>query len=161
MHYRCYIVLSQEVLDLNRPVCWSIVVKEEPDVGSPIFGAFPSTWNPKATKDINVHFFLFTVWITVNYTTEFRKRFEVTIRKPSLFIHKMSEIFPVFAVFKKYLHILLNSSANLVKPYITLPVSQYMSTVSFLSSPWFYPHADASIFICVVTNISDIREFNL
>jgi len=34
----------------NRPVCWSIVVKEKPTIGSPYFGAFPSDSIPKVTK---------------------------------------------------------------------------------------------------------------
>ena len=38
-------------------VSWSIVVKEKLTVGSPLFGAFPSDRNPKATKDVTVHFF--------------------------------------------------------------------------------------------------------
>ena len=42
----------------NRPVCWSIVVKEKPVVGSPFSGAFPSDRNPKATKDDSVPFFI-------------------------------------------------------------------------------------------------------
>jgi hypothetical protein len=42
----------------NRPVCWSIVVKENPTVGYPFFWAFPSDRIPKATKGVNVHFFI-------------------------------------------------------------------------------------------------------
>jgi hypothetical protein len=44
-----HIVLCQEIFDLNCPVCWSFVVKEKLYFGPPIFGAFPSTYNPKAT----------------------------------------------------------------------------------------------------------------
>jgi len=33
-------------------------VKEKPTVGLPSFGAFPSDRIPKATKDVNVHFFV-------------------------------------------------------------------------------------------------------
>jgi hypothetical protein len=64
-------------------------VKEKPTVGSPLFGEFPSDRIPKATKDGNVHFFIhsFTcrdglmmnnAWQSkhVNYTSEFRERFE-------------------------------------------------------------------------------------
>jgi hypothetical protein len=40
-------------VDQNRPVCWSIVVKEIPTVGSIFFGAF-SGRVPKATKDVNI-----------------------------------------------------------------------------------------------------------
>jgi len=43
-------------LDQNRPVCWSIVVQKEPTVRSPLFEAFHFDRNPKATKDVNVHF---------------------------------------------------------------------------------------------------------
>ena len=42
----------------NRPVCWSIVVKEKPNVGSPFFVVFPSNFIHKATKDIIVSFFI-------------------------------------------------------------------------------------------------------
>ena len=41
-------------------MCWSIVVKEKPTVGSPSFGVFPSGHIPKATKNFSVYF-LFTV----------------------------------------------------------------------------------------------------
>jgi hypothetical protein len=37
-------------------VCWSIVVKKKPYVGSPYFGAFPSDRIPKAMKDVNAQF---------------------------------------------------------------------------------------------------------
>ena len=53
-----YIVLSLEILDQNRRVCRSIVVKEKPTIGSPFFGAFPSDLIPKATKDVNVRFLI-------------------------------------------------------------------------------------------------------
>ena len=33
-------------------------MKEKPTVGSPIFGVFPFHHIPKATKDVNVHFFI-------------------------------------------------------------------------------------------------------
>jgi len=46
------------MLDQNRPVCCSIVVKEKLTVGSPFFGAFPSDRILKAIKDVNVHFFI-------------------------------------------------------------------------------------------------------
>jgi len=39
----------------NRPVCWSIVVKENPTVGSPFFGAYPSDRIPNEKKDANLH----------------------------------------------------------------------------------------------------------
>jgi hypothetical protein len=45
-------VLCYEILDQNRPVYCSIVVKEKPTLGSPFLGAFPSD----ATKEVNVHF---------------------------------------------------------------------------------------------------------
>jgi hypothetical protein len=73
----CHIVLCQEILDQNLPVCWSIVVLEKPAVGSPFFGAFPSNRIPKATKGVTVRFLL-PVAIPVNYTSEFREIFEAT-----------------------------------------------------------------------------------
>ena len=39
-------------------MCWSIVLKEKPTVGSPLSRPFPSDRVPKATKDVNVHFFI-------------------------------------------------------------------------------------------------------
>jgi len=53
----CHIVFAKKSLTKNLPLCWSIVVKEKPTVGSPFFGEFPSTRIPKATKDINVRLF--------------------------------------------------------------------------------------------------------
>jgi hypothetical protein len=35
----CHIALCQEILEQNRPVCWSIVAKEKPTVDSLFFGA--------------------------------------------------------------------------------------------------------------------------
>jgi hypothetical protein len=46
--------------DQNRPVCWSITVKEKPTDGSQFFGAFPSDRTPKATKDINAQSFIYS-----------------------------------------------------------------------------------------------------
>ena len=54
----CYIVLSSGIVDQNRLVCWSIVAKEKPTVGSLFFGVFPSDLFSKATKDVNVHSFI-------------------------------------------------------------------------------------------------------
>ena len=61
-HWRCSsevtLFFTKKYFYLKWPVCWSIVVKEKPYFGSPIFWALPSTCNPKATKNINVHFFI-------------------------------------------------------------------------------------------------------
>jgi hypothetical protein len=46
------------ILNQNRPVCWSIVVKEIPNFSSPHLGAFPSHIIPKTTKDVNVQDFI-------------------------------------------------------------------------------------------------------
>jgi hypothetical protein len=54
----CHIVLCQEILDQNWPVCWSIVIKELPTVDAPFFEAFPSDHVPKAMKDVSVHTFI-------------------------------------------------------------------------------------------------------
>ena len=81
----CHVVLREEILDQNRPVWWSIVVKEKPNVVSQFFWAFPSDRIPKGTKGINVHFFIhssnfFKLYerIPVNYTSKFLKYFEDT-----------------------------------------------------------------------------------
>jgi hypothetical protein len=44
-------------------------VKDKPDIGSPIFGAFPSVRFTKMTKDVSVYFFI-AVAIPVNYIAE-------------------------------------------------------------------------------------------
>jgi len=44
--------------DQNRPVCWSIVIREKQTVGSPFFGAFLSDSIAKAMKDVSAHFFI-------------------------------------------------------------------------------------------------------
>jgi hypothetical protein len=69
----------------NRPVCWSIVVKEKSTVGSPFFGAFPSDRILSAAKDVNVNVFIHCSnfcelyqQIPVNYTREFWKIVEAT-----------------------------------------------------------------------------------
>jgi hypothetical protein len=51
-------VLSQEILDKNRPVCWSIVAMEKSAAGSSFFWTFPSDNSRQVTKDVNVHFFI-------------------------------------------------------------------------------------------------------
>jgi hypothetical protein len=64
-------------------------VKAKPTVGSPLFGEFPSDRISKATKEGIVHFFIHSFtdrdglmmdnsWQSkyVNYTSEFRERFE-------------------------------------------------------------------------------------
>jgi hypothetical protein len=60
-------------------------VKKNPTVGSPFFGAFHSDRIPKATKDINTHFFIHSSnscilyqKFSVHYTKEFRELFEAT-----------------------------------------------------------------------------------
>jgi hypothetical protein len=45
------------LLEYNCPVCWSIVMKENPTVGCPFFGAFPSDRIHKASKDVDVQLF--------------------------------------------------------------------------------------------------------
>jgi hypothetical protein len=47
-------------------VNWSNVVKEEPAVGSPYFGTFPSDRMRKATNDVKVHFFIYSYYTTGN-----------------------------------------------------------------------------------------------
>ena len=48
-------------IDQNRPVCWSIVVKEKPTVGFTFPGTFPSNRIPEATNDVSVHFFMHSI----------------------------------------------------------------------------------------------------
>jgi len=58
-------------------VCWSIVVMENPAVGSTFFGTFPSDIIPEAMKDVNLRFFIPHFYnfphaaIPVNYAREF------------------------------------------------------------------------------------------
>jgi len=65
-------------------VCWSIVVKEKPTVGYPFFWAFPSDRILKATKGVNVHFFIHNfpeIFLRQRFqyiTHEFSEDFETT-----------------------------------------------------------------------------------
>ena len=52
-------------------------MKEKPTVGSQFLAMFPSDRIPKATKDVNVHFFIHSS-IPANYTSEFRELFKPT-----------------------------------------------------------------------------------
>jgi hypothetical protein len=63
--------LILKILGQNQSVCWNIVVKEKPTDGSPFFGFFPSDRSPKATKDINVHFFIHSSNSCKYYNSEF------------------------------------------------------------------------------------------
>jgi len=73
----CHIDLCSEIIDNNRPVCFSIVVMEKPTVGSPAFGAFAYDRIPKAVKNVSAHFFIHTFYnfshsaISVNSTSDF------------------------------------------------------------------------------------------
>jgi len=49
---------AQEILDQKWPVCWSIAVEEKPTVASSFWGAIPSYLIRKATKTVNVYFFI-------------------------------------------------------------------------------------------------------
>jgi hypothetical protein len=42
MLHCCHTVLSKEILNRKRQVCWSIVMKEKPTDGSSFFGVLPS-----------------------------------------------------------------------------------------------------------------------
>ena len=63
--HQCHSFLGYEILDQNRPVCWSSVVKKKPDVGSSFFGTFPSV--PNTTKVICLPL----AAISLNYSKEF------------------------------------------------------------------------------------------
>ena len=73
-------------------------MKEKQIIGS-TFGAFPSDRMPKATKNVNSHFFIDSNnscklhhRIPVNYTSEFRELFEATkqfIAKQECLIYKL------------------------------------------------------------------------
>ena len=60
MFHCCHSVLCYEIPDQNRPVCWSIFFKEKPTADLPFFGTIPSDRIPKATKDGNVHFSIYS-----------------------------------------------------------------------------------------------------
>ena len=62
----CHNILCQEILDQNRPVCCSIVVKDKPTVRSLFFGVYPPDRMPKATTDVNVHLFINTFAISIS-----------------------------------------------------------------------------------------------
>jgi hypothetical protein len=67
----------QRILDQNGQVCWSIVVKARPTVGSPFYGIFLLTASLRRRR-MSVHISLFTAAIPVNYTREFRELFKAT-----------------------------------------------------------------------------------
>jgi len=61
-------------------------VKENATLGSPFYGTFSSDRTPKATKDVNVHFFMhssnsckFCQRVPVKYPSELRERFEANL----------------------------------------------------------------------------------
>ena len=101
----CYSVVtlffSQKSLTQNRPVCWSIVVKEKPTVGLPFFGGeggLLSDHIPKAAKDISVRFFM----------PSFNFRYEVSVdcqskKKPLQIIQTVSGNFLKLLRIIKYL----------------------------------------------------------
>jgi hypothetical protein len=60
--------LVKIILDQNRLVFWSIVVKEKLTVGPTLFWAFPFDRIPKVTKDVNVFFFI--------HSSNFRKLYQ-------------------------------------------------------------------------------------
>ena len=81
MLHCCHVVLCQEFLDRNRSVCWSIVVKEKPTVGSPFLEAFPNDRIRKVTIQRvrhKVSSCKLYQRIPVNCTSEVREGFEVT-----------------------------------------------------------------------------------
>jgi hypothetical protein len=58
----CHVVIHEEFLDPNLPVCWSIVVKEKPRFGSLLAGTFPSDRVPKAKKEaVYVRFLIHSI----------------------------------------------------------------------------------------------------
>jgi hypothetical protein len=56
--FQCCKSFFSKVLGHNRPVRWSIVMKEKQSVGFPLFGVLPSDYIPKVTKDFTVYFFI-------------------------------------------------------------------------------------------------------
>ena len=51
MLHCCHVILCQEILNQNRPVCWSIVKRKKPTVGSTFFGVFHSDRIPNGEND--------------------------------------------------------------------------------------------------------------
>jgi hypothetical protein len=70
--------LPRKILDQNRLVCWSIVVKKKPIVGSPFSERFLQTAFLRRRGILAYIYFLFTAEIPVNYSNKFRKHFEAT-----------------------------------------------------------------------------------
>jgi hypothetical protein len=58
----CHVIIYEEFLDRNLPVCWSIVLKEKPRISSLVARAFPSDHVPKATKEaVYLHFLIHSI----------------------------------------------------------------------------------------------------
>jgi hypothetical protein len=95
----CHIVLCYEILDLNRPVCWSIVMIEKPLLVLHFSGRFLLTaLLPRRKKSMYIS--LLTVLPSgmnsyqrtpVNYTTEFREFPKATTVTPccKVFMEKL------------------------------------------------------------------------
>ena len=60
MLHCCHIVLYKQILDQKRPVCCNNDVTEKPTVGSTFFGAFPSDRVPRATKNVDMYFCIYS-----------------------------------------------------------------------------------------------------
>ena len=77
-------------------------MKEEQNIASTFFGAFPSDRMLKATKNVNSHFFIHSnsscklhKRIPINYTSEFRELFGATkqfVAKHECFIYKLRKL---------------------------------------------------------------------
>jgi hypothetical protein len=66
-------------------VCWSIAVKEKPNVGSPFFGAFLLTASLRRRRT-SMYIYLFTIAVPLNYASEFREVFEATYTKEKIVV---------------------------------------------------------------------------
>jgi len=76
-HFR----LLKKILGQNRPVCWSIVVKEKPTIYSPFFSVRFLLTASLRRRRMSMYRNVSLALISVNYTSEFRGLLELLVYK--------------------------------------------------------------------------------
>jgi len=90
------------------PVCWCIVVKQKPNIGSPFFEIFPSDRIPKATKGVSVY--LFNHSFTVR--NELINDNGIEIKNSGKIWKRTAEVFWSYYVFRSFSEIVMSLLAE-------------------------------------------------